>query len=178
MVDLALLQSISYIAGALGVCVAAVYYVINLRTTLHTRRISMAQNIVATTTDVETMKRYFTLLSYEWSDYDDFEKKYGSENNLESAAIRYAIWDRYNAIGAMVRKGIVRVEDVIDAGAIGITWQWAKYKPIIEESRRRYNGKNWMRDFEFLAVESLKYIKANDPSYVVPEKLDKYVPNG
>ena len=31
MVDLALLQSVSYIAGALGVCVAAAYYVLNLR---------------------------------------------------------------------------------------------------------------------------------------------------
>ena len=33
MVDLALLQSVSYIAGALGVCVAASYYVMNLRST-------------------------------------------------------------------------------------------------------------------------------------------------
>jgi hypothetical protein len=31
MVDLVVLQSLSYIAGALGVCVAAVYYVMNLR---------------------------------------------------------------------------------------------------------------------------------------------------
>ena len=40
MVDLALLQSVSYIAGALGVCVAAVYYVLNLRETTKNRRIS------------------------------------------------------------------------------------------------------------------------------------------
>jgi hypothetical protein len=31
MVDLALLQSVSYIAGASGVCVAAIFYVLNLR---------------------------------------------------------------------------------------------------------------------------------------------------
>jgi hypothetical protein len=31
MVNLALLQSASYIAGALGVCVAAIFYVLNLR---------------------------------------------------------------------------------------------------------------------------------------------------
>ncbi len=31
MVDLALLQSVSYIAGAFGVCVAAFYYMMNLR---------------------------------------------------------------------------------------------------------------------------------------------------
>ncbi|MCX6654156.1 MAG: hypothetical protein NTY03_03435 [Candidatus Bathyarchaeota archaeon] len=31
MVDLALLQSVSYIAGAIGVCVAAFYYALNIR---------------------------------------------------------------------------------------------------------------------------------------------------
>jgi hypothetical protein len=31
MVDIALLQSVSYIAGAFGVCVAAIFYVLNLR---------------------------------------------------------------------------------------------------------------------------------------------------
>ncbi len=177
MVDLAEVQTAYYMVAATGVLAAAAYYVLNMRTTLQTRRISMAQNIVEDTTNVEGMKRYFTLLSYEWSDYEDFETKYGSENNVEAAAFRYATWDRYNSIGAMVRKGVVGVEDVVDAGAIGVTWQWEKYKPIITESRRRYNGRNWMRDFEFLAVEMLKYIKANDPSYKVPEKFDKYVPD-
>ncbi len=38
MVDLALLQSVSYIAGALGVCVAAFYYVMMLREQRQTRR--------------------------------------------------------------------------------------------------------------------------------------------
>jgi flagellar biogenesis protein FliO len=48
MVDLALLQSISYMAGALGVCVAAIYYVMklrtkqtNLKTTLETRQMQL-----------------------------------------------------------------------------------------------------------------------------------------
>ena len=41
MVDLALLQSVSYIAGALGVCVAAVYYVMNLRITQKNQELSL-----------------------------------------------------------------------------------------------------------------------------------------
>ena len=41
MVDLALLQSVSYIAGALGVCVAAAYYVMNLRITQKNQELSL-----------------------------------------------------------------------------------------------------------------------------------------
>jgi hypothetical protein len=62
-------------------------------------------------------------------------------------------------------------------GMLGVIFLWAKYKPIVEESRRRYNGKNYMRDFEYLADEMLKYVKANDPDYIVPETLTKYVPD-
>jgi hypothetical protein len=52
LVDLALLQSVSYIAGALGVCVAAAYYVYNMRTnqktmktTLETRQAQLLMQI-------------------------------------------------------------------------------------------------------------------------------------
>ncbi len=40
MVDLALLQSVSYIAGSLGVCVAAIFYVLNLRISQKNQEIS------------------------------------------------------------------------------------------------------------------------------------------
>ncbi|MGD0805387.1 MAG: DUF4760 domain-containing protein [Candidatus Bathyarchaeia archaeon] len=41
MVDLTLLQSVSYIAGALGVCVAAIYYVMNLRISQRNQQLSL-----------------------------------------------------------------------------------------------------------------------------------------
>jgi len=49
--------------------------------------------------------------------------------------------------------------------------------PIMEETRRRYNGKEYCRDMEYLAVEMLKYIQLRDPSYKIPDKLDKYDSN-
>ena len=47
MVDLALLQSVSYIAGALGVCVAAAYYVMNLRITQKNQELSLKTQEIA-----------------------------------------------------------------------------------------------------------------------------------
>ncbi len=100
MVDLALLQSVSYIAGALGVCVAAVYYVMNLRMsqknqelslktqelaykaqeqTLETRQAQLFMQIFQRFNEPDFFDKYTTFLSWKWKDYDDFMSKYGQK---------------------------------------------------------------------------------------------------
>ena len=97
MVDITLLQSVSYIAGALGVCIAAIFYVLNLRIsqrnmkqTLETRRIGLIDSITTRIANAEGRRNYQELMNYEWTDYDDFEKKYGSDYDMESSSRRYA----------------------------------------------------------------------------------------
>jgi hypothetical protein len=184
MIDLATIQTAYYMVAATGVLVAAVFYILNLREqrrnmrlTLETRRINLIDSLSIRVINANGMKSYFELMNYEWTNYEDFEKKYGSDNNIDSAAKRYSLWSDYNTMGTMVRRGIMKVEDLYDMGMLGLVFLWAKYKPIIEEGRRRYNGKNYMKDFEYLANEILKYVKANDPDYIVPETLTKYVPD-
>jgi hypothetical protein len=123
------------------------------------------------------MKNIMELLRYEWSDYGDFERKYGSENNPESAAKRFGIWLSMNAVGGMLRNGVLSAEDCYDAGLHGFLFSWVKYKPIIEEVRRRYWGKDYLKDYEFLSNEMLRVMKEHDPTYSLPETLDKYIPD-
>ena len=178
MVDLALLQSASYIAGAIGVCVAAVYYVMNLRVTLETRRLGLLDSITTKIVNRDGFRDYFELLRSEWSDYEDFERKYGSENNVDGAGKRYAAWNSFNSVGAMLRKGILNAEDLHNTGVGGAApFLWGKYKPIIEEVRRRYMGDGFMRDFEYLAGAMVRVTKQKDPSFRFPETLDRYVPD-
>ena len=115
------------------------------------------------------------MMNWEWMDYEDFERKYGSDNDVEATAKRYSYWIDYNSIGSMVRKKLISVEDVYNMGFLGLVYYWAKYKPIIEENRSRYNGASYLRDFEYLAEELLSYMKTLDPSYQVPMTLTKYV---
>ena len=125
----------------------------------------------------EGMKRYYELMSYERTDYADYNRKYGSENNLEATAKRTAQWNSYNRFGMMLRRGFVNVGELYDMGNPGIVYFWAKYKPIVEESRKRFTGKDYCRDMEFLAGEMLKYMQLKDPSFLVPETFLKYVPD-
>jgi hypothetical protein len=77
MVDLALLQSVSYIAGALGVCVAAIFYVLNLRisqrnikTNTETRQFQLLMQLSAPQFTKEGFRTWFEFANMEWKDYD------------------------------------------------------------------------------------------------------------
>jgi len=71
---------------------------------------------------------------------------------------------------------MVEAEDIYNVGSVS-SFLWVKYKPVIEENRRRYNGESYLKDFEYLFEEMMKVKLSKDPSYKVPETLDKYIPD-
>ena len=181
MVELSVIRDCIAIFGVLA---GFSYYVLtvrasqrNMRQTLETRQISLIDNMVTRSMGEQGFRNTFELLRCEWKDYEDFEKKYGSENNVEASAKRFAIWQEFNLIGLMLRKGLVEADDLFDMGMQGCIFLWEKYKPIIEEERKRYLGKNFLSDFEYLANRMLKVVQERDAAYMVPETLDKYVPD-
>jgi hypothetical protein len=182
MVDIALLQSISYIAGALGVCVAAVFYVLNLRIsqrnmgqTLETRKLQFVTSITSQLLSEEGERRYIELLNMEWKDYDDFEKKYGSDYNRDNMAKRMTVWSTYNTLGTLIREKLIEPEVLYSIDNVNPCFMWSKFKDIIPEWRKRYGAKDTLSDFEFLSNEMLRIALSKDPSFKVPETL-KYVP--
>ena len=50
------------------------------------------------------------------------------------------------------------------------------FKPIIDENRRRYNGKDCLVDLEYLAGEMLKMKNERDPSYKVSGEVCEIYP--
>ena len=60
---------------------------------------------------------------------------------------------------------------------MSVIFTWAKFKPIIEENRRRYSGLESWKGFEYLANEMMRLSLLRDPSFKVPENLVKYVPD-
>jgi len=177
MVDLALLQSVSYTVGALGVCIAAFYYVMTLRASERNRRIQLVSQMSNDLINFEGYSKYFDLLNMEWRDYDDFEKKYGSDFNVRAASQRFSVWLTFNKLGYMLSKGLVDAEDIYETGGLSCIFQWEKWEAIIRENRRRYNGVDYLSYFEYLAGEMNKVKLMKDPSYVFPKTGVKYVPD-
>ncbi len=163
MVDVAEIQAAYYMVAATGVLIAAIYYIVNMRATLATRRISLAESISSRLVNLDGYRMYFEMRDWEWEDYEDFRRKYGS---VDSNAVRFTLWNSYNELGSMLRKGLVKAEDLYDLGMYGIIFFWVQFKPIVEETRKRYNGLDYLRDLEFLANEMMRIKLSRDPSFL------------
>jgi hypothetical protein len=184
MVDLAEIQAAYYMVAATGVLVAAIYYVMTLRTnqrnmeqTLETRKLQFINDVNTGLMTEEGLKRYATLLNMEWRDYDDFERKYGSDYNLDNFAMRNSAWNGYDLFSAMLRDGLVDAETLYNSVTTGPFMLWAKLEDVIREQRRRYVGVDYLANFEYLAKEMLRIKLQRDPSYKMPETFIKYVPD-
>jgi len=186
MIELGVIRDL---VAVFGVIAGLSYYVMTVRInlknqelmlksqqqTLETRRLGIIQNISSQITSEEGLKRYYELMNFEWSDYDDFERKYGSDFNTEAAAKRFAAWGIFNTVGLMLRRGLVEAGDLLDLGLQSGVSLWWKYKPIILENRRRYNGSTYLKDFEYLVEELLKVMKERDPDFDKPKTGPKYI---
>ena len=69
------------------------------------------------------------LLNMQWSDYDDFEKKYGTDSNPEGAALRLGVLYEWNGVGYLLKKkGMIDRETAYRlANNVSATWLWKKF---------------------------------------------------
>jgi len=103
--------------------------------------------------------------------------KYGSDINMDSYAKRVSLFYTYDTLGNLLKSGLADVDTLYSVGTvITAMWLWVKFKPIVEESRRRYSGRDGYAGFEYLATEMMK--SRRDPSYRIPEAGMAYVPDG
>jgi len=177
MVELVTLQTISYIAGSTSVVLGIIYYMFNLREQRRNQRINQAYNLTQKIETLEFNKIQAELLNFEWKDYEDYERKYGSDNNLDAYAKRIYVWRTFDSLGFMLKRNMVDAEILCDhGGGLPIILMWSKFEPVIKESRVIYStGHYWMSGFEYLAGEMLKIHKRRDSKFMVQETFLKYV---
>src|SRR5512137_2637735 len=110
MVDLSLLQSISYIAGAFGVCVAAIYYMMNMKATLQTRQAQLYMYFASQMTSDTWAEHMLRIRDAKWSSLDEFNKWY---NDDQKNPVSWGIALNYfeNA-GVLVRKNLMDLDMV------------------------------------------------------------------
>lgn len=172
MVDVSLLQSVSYVAAAIGVCLAAVYYMLTLRTSqrnirmsLESRKIELTNNILHDLLSEESWKRFADLMNMEWTDFDYFMKKYDSTVNPELFAKRMSYLSTLDHIGYLYKLNVIDAETVYEVGGFHAIWLFAKFKPIIDEYRRISWGMDRFGNLDYLAGEMYKVLMRRDPSF-------------
>jgi hypothetical protein len=149
MVDLALLQSVSYIAGALGVCVAAAYYVLNLRNTIDNRKAQHLMEFNRIMNSKEWLIDLHESMNYEWKDWDDFWQKYGHPNP-EAHSRWIFILNSFGNPFTLLKWRLVDEEMLREyLGPVSFMPFWEKFSPCIREMRVLLKDPNMCRDMEF-----------------------------
>jgi hypothetical protein len=97
------------------------------------------------------------LLDSEWSDYNDYQKKYGASVNKDFYSKRFEVFEFLEGLGYLLHQGLIDIESVYFLMQIGTELQWQKWKPIIYEERKRLDNPDWWIWFEHLANATVKF---------------------
>ena len=178
-------EFLAIILTGLGLTASIIYYAIVLRNSnktqqlaLETRRLQIIMDLDQEMKSFETYNRIIELLNMQWTDYDDFERKYGSDNNPENFAKRYSVLYSLNSLGILLKDGLFDADTAYDLlGEVSTIWLWNKFESVIMETRRRYNVPNALEYFEFLYKELMKVKESRGITPPVPETYTKYIPD-
>jgi hypothetical protein len=151
------------IVTAVSVSVAAVYYVMNIRETNKNRRIATTSNIINYLQTTDNQLKYLELMKMEWTDFDDFTKKYDSRVNPMNWAIRAYFWGVYDVLGYQWKEGLVDI-NLINRLTTGPEVIWRKFGPVIQEYRKTDYASDALKDFEDLGNELTRRHRLSEPN--------------
>ena len=173
------LQVVQTIALIVGIA----YYIMTLQNTRKNQQMTLESTQLRTLanfsdnyTEADAM-RGAELMNMEWEDYDDYERKYGSDFNLDNYSKRMVNWGRYNTMGILLRRGLIERDLLFEYAQHAPIQHWTKFKDVIYEMRRRYNVPLFGVDFEYLADECRKYVEEKGFDPKVPDTFFRYVPD-
>ena len=186
-----MIETLAFVLTGLGLTASIVYYANILSNANKTRELQLKSQELALETrqaqfffqmyrdfnTKEAVFHYIEIMSWHWDDYQDFEMKYGSDNNPQAFASRQLMWSQCAVWGKMLKKGLVDVEYFYNTGDIVAGFLWFKFKDVIIEQRKRYYTETYCEEWEYLVSEVLKYRQKIGDPWTPPETLTTYVPD-
>ena len=172
MVELATLQAISYIMGSLGVFVAAVYYIYNMRNTAKIRRRDLVFQRLQTS--LQFFEAYSACLDATgWNTYEEVRDKYYGKPDLMPKL--WLVLNHFNALGLLIKEGLATPEQIFQQYLpISIIAIHEKYKAELVIARLTpsmevHNPKAY-EGFELLYKEAIK-LYPKSPLGPIPKEV-------
>ena len=113
------IELIALVLTGLSITASILYYASVLRNAnkaqehaTETRNIQIFMQFVDKIHNRELLSTHVRMLRWEWKDFEDFERKYGSVDHPDLYGERVSFWWLLNDLGWLVEKGIVEIEDV------------------------------------------------------------------
>ena len=170
MVDLNFIQPVSQVAAAVGVLIAAAYYVMtlrvqqsNMKATLQSREAQLFNSLYQRFSTSEYCKQYITCMGMSWESYDDFRKKYPDEGY--EALQFYGLCNWYKTMNLLVEQGYVDADAMGRLIAFDYFGFWEKFEPIVMGMRKRF-GSYALLDLDRLYASMKKSVGEIDQKFV------------
>jgi hypothetical protein len=146
------ISTTSLIVASVSVTLGVIYYLLNSRSARKREKIDMAMRVYMTYNNNEFHTADALLLATEFTDFDDFMKKYGSPMGQDPIHLALRI-----VINAYELLGFLLYHNLIDLSMVQTHFRvedhWEKVQPIIEAARTAYNDPRFYEYFEYLYNE-------------------------
>jgi hypothetical protein len=139
MVDLVTLQTISYIVGGVGVCVAAVYYVMMVRNMENARKKDIVFQRLQM--PLQFYQAYGELLyARDITSFETLRTKWGGKPD-EMAKLWYVL-NHFNSLGILIEEGLATPKQIFKQYLpIGVIRLYERFKGEMINSRYRHEPK-------------------------------------
>jgi hypothetical protein len=153
------IESLPIVLTGIGIIVSILYYTSVLRSADRTRKTQLLMDVKRQLDDPDFWRIYRNVVEeYEWSDYDDFEEKYGFKNNPDASSEITSLLAFFNGIGVLVATDRIDVDFLgMHLGYLPMEF-WSKMEPIILEERKRRSWPYMYVYLEFLKDAHLKRV--------------------
>jgi len=159
MVEQLTFQTLFQFLQTVGILVGVFYYIITIRTNqrnqelaLETRQAQLFSQYHLYFNDKAFAKDRLDIRNYwEWEDYEDFNRKYGTASrDLDLYSQWTSLLAYYEGLGVLVKRGLINIELVDDMMSGAITRYWEKHEGLIKEMREKANWPQIAEHIEYL----------------------------
>jgi hypothetical protein len=133
MVDLAVLQSVSYVAGAVGVLLAAINYILSTRNADKARQATLFMGIYEAYYSNDFRDSDYALFNIEMKNMDDWNRLV-KDREMWNAFVQENLY--LTGIGVLVRQNLIDIHLVTLLLSESVFWYWEKYRDGIMECRK------------------------------------------
>jgi len=163
MVDLAVLTMVKDIVTILGVIGGFTYYVMTVRHQNSSRKAQIFMEMYRDFKRPDIQSAYSDISRvWQWDSIEDFNEKYGPENNPDEFQKYMLVYSVYEGLGVLIYRNIIDVtmiEELMRSYVVGF---WEKLAPIIYEWRVKYDSPiiaEWM-EYLYNEVSKIESIPA------------------
>jgi hypothetical protein len=165
-------QTVGVLVTAASVTIAAIYYIITLRSNNKTRQAQLFMQIYTRVQEPEFMKNWNEVMDRDWKEVVESWKAGGAKTPFQNVSwLSVAMY--FEGIGVLLKKGLIDADFVYELMPTRASSYWAKFEPFFREVRTSMNFPQAGRNAEYLAVELNKLAEKRGEPIITSYAMDK-----